>query len=416
VVENGPVRLLFPVLTFVALLVFGLSAVLATALSLLIPAIFIGLAGAALAARQIIAAVRLVQVSLQSVAISFRYCRDVARCIFQPLREMQPSLDDGSFPRQYVRLKPPLFIELHRVQQQVAQAIEVAPVDELWLSPGTELGIGEVGGVRFLMVGLGLLRMLSAEELRAALAHEFGHALAGHLRLGRYVLHTIRMLLHAQLRFRWYDPALWGSGVALALMRAIYLPWSRARELEADRISGQMAGGSTAIATLRRLREEAPIFNAALLDLLRRSRERRSGPVRLVESAAALAALVPAIERRKLSVIAEGDPLDLGGRTHPPTAARIAALSGVEALRTLPPAVAIPAERLGQLDERLTRQWLAELGLKPELPTAVAIAAPPAAPEFVSRSRENIPRTREELERPTSDGLELDLDHRWNRK
>jgi len=54
-------------------------------------------------------------------------------------------------------------------------------------------------------------------------------------------------------------------------MRAIYLPWSRARELEADRISGQMAGGSTAIAALRRLRQEAPIFNAALLDLAEKS-------------------------------------------------------------------------------------------------------------------------------------------------
>jgi Zn-dependent protease with chaperone function len=402
------VRIAFPLLAALAVALFVSSALAAAALSLLLPVAIFAMAVGVLLRAQVFSAARLFRLGLQSVVVSFRYCGDVVRCIFAP-RSGGPALDDSAFPAQYVRLKPPQFIELHRAQQQVAAALRVAPADELWMSPGTELGIGEttIEGqkVRFLVVGLGLLRILSATELRAALAHEFGHARAGHLRLGRFLRHSLDMLILAQLRFRWFDPACWGSTVSAAVMRAIYLPWSRAREFEADRIAAGLAGADAIIGTLRKIREHGPAMSVALGEVLRRSVERRSGPEQLSATAIGFAALLPQAERRRLSVQFEGDPLDLGGRTHPPVAARINAAQQVQTQGELPPAVELPPERLAQLDRRLTFTWLAALSVRSQV-TAPAMATPTTFPE-------ERPRTREELEAPTSDGLELDLDGTW---
>jgi Zn-dependent protease with chaperone function len=402
------VRIAFPLLAALAVALFVSSAVAAAALSLLLPIAVFAMAAAVLLRAQVFSAVRLCGLGFRSVGASFRYCGDVARCIFAPLSGA-PALDDSAFPAQYVRLKPAQFVELHRMQQQVAGALRVLPADELWMSPGTELGIGEtrIEGrkVRFLVVGLGLVRILSAAELRAALAHEFGHARAGHLGLGRFLRHSLLMLIHAQLRFRRFDPACWGSAVSLAVMRAIYLPWSRAREFEADRIAAGLTGPASIIGALRKLREHGPALSLALDEVVRSAAEGRTAPPRLSESALAFARVLPQSSRRRLSVQFEGDPLDLGGRTHPPIAARISALQDAKPQSEMPPAVELPAERLAQLDQRLTSTWLASLSVS----ARIAAATPPAPATFPEQRT----RTREELEAPTSDGLELDLEGTW---
>jgi hypothetical protein len=86
-------------------------------------------------------------------------------------------------------------------------------------------------------------------------------------------------------------------------------------------------------------------------------------------------------------------------------AARINAVQQVQTQGELPPAVELPPERLAQLDRRLTSMWLASLSVRAQV-TAAAMATPTAFPE-------DRPRTREELEAPTSDGLELDLEGTW---
>jgi Zn-dependent protease with chaperone function len=410
-------QLVFPLLAVLAVALFAATALASAALSLLVPVVLLAAACALFTARQVFAAWQLMRVSGRSVSMSFRYCAEVVSCIFTPLSRLEPELDDSAFPTQTVRLKSAALIELHRLQQQVAGALHVAAAEELWVSPGIELGIGEarVDGrrVRFLVVGLGLLRILSPVELRAALAHEYGHARGGHIRLGRYVRHAIRMMIHAQLRFRWFDPAYWGSAASLLVMRSIYLPWSRAREFEADRSAARLEGGEAAAGALRKIREEGPALEAALGEILRRSVARKSGPRRLSESSAALAAQLLPAERRRLAVAAEGDPLDLGGRTHPPIAMRIAALRGVPALRPLPAPAGVPPEKLTALDERLTPQWLAPLRLRPEQETSAAVAALEAPRETQLEPRK---LSREELAAPTSDGIELDLDRSWKKQ
>ncbi len=66
----------------------------------------------------------------------------------------------------------------------VARAVGTRPVDEVWLTPGTDLAVVERGGfiakwrdrgTRTLILGVGVLDGFRQDSFRAVLAHEYGH-------------------------------------------------------------------------------------------------------------------------------------------------------------------------------------------------------------------------------------------------
>jgi Zn-dependent protease with chaperone function len=68
--------------------------------------------------------------------------------------------------------------------REVAQEVETRPVDEIWLTPGTDLAVYERGSMRqrmadrarrALIIGAGVLDGFKQNGLRAVLAHEYGH-------------------------------------------------------------------------------------------------------------------------------------------------------------------------------------------------------------------------------------------------
>jgi Zn-dependent protease with chaperone function len=68
--------------------------------------------------------------------------------------------------------------------REVAQEVETRPVDEIWLTPGTDLAVYERGSLRqrmadrarrALIIGAGVLEDFRQDALRAVLAHEYGH-------------------------------------------------------------------------------------------------------------------------------------------------------------------------------------------------------------------------------------------------
>jgi Zn-dependent protease with chaperone function len=369
--ETNPVtyRILFPALALLAVGVFLASAVGAAFLSLAMPVLFLALGAAAAATFRIGLAVRLIEAGFRTVGLSLRYLGGVVRCVFHPLQDFpEPELSDDPFPELFVRLQPTNLVPLNQLQQELAATSHCRAVDEFWISPEASLGIAEFPKngkrVRALVLGVGFCDLLSFDEFRAALAHEFGHARGGHLRLGRWLRHCIGVLLDAQMRFSAWNPARWGSWFALQVMEAIYFPWSRHREYEADRFSAKIAGANQAIACLRKQRDARPAYNFALRHLLGLAANRRVAPVKLGASARELSRSLPPGIRKTLSVQDEGNPLDLGGRTHPPTALRIAALTGLPEEPGVDPRPAWNVLGLDALDDRLTRRWLTEFGIQ----------------------------------------------------
>jgi Zn-dependent protease with chaperone function len=359
------VRFLFPLALLVGVAVLLTTSVAALLVALVVPVVLLlAGVGAIASLRGVGLGLQLMRGGFALLGRAFEFLGDVFALIFMR-PEVEKDLADSEFPPLVERMPPAAFPEFHRLQREVAAAVGVKPIDELWVSPDAALGIGTAksGGrrIRYLVVGLGLVHCLTPAQLRAALAHEFGHERGGDLWLGRWARHLVQQLVFAAERFSPINPAWWSAMLSLFIVKLGYLPWSRAKEYAADRWSARLAGGATSAAALRSVRETAPALHLSLMLVLDRVKQTRRSPARLAEAARLVMDSVSPASRHRLAVAAEGDPLDLGGRTHPPIALRIAALTSAPSVAAeVPPP--IDAARLGALDEQLTRRWLAEVG------------------------------------------------------
>jgi Zn-dependent protease with chaperone function len=107
----------------------------------------------------------------------------------------------------------------------------------------------------YLLLGLPLMRCLSADQLEAVLAHELGHLSRGHARIGNWIY---------RLRLAWYrlDQALekkpqWGSGAIRSFLHwyapyfnACSYPLARSNEFQADATAAQLTSPQAAAQAL----------------------------------------------------------------------------------------------------------------------------------------------------------------------
>jgi Zn-dependent protease with chaperone function len=146
---------------------------------------------------------------------------------------------------------------LWELAREVSQRLNTRPVDAIFLTPGVEIGVFERGslykrlrnqGQRYLILGMGALSGLTQGQLRAILAHEYGHftnrdTAGGHLvQLVQRSLVTIaRNLAHAGLA-TWYNPAWWFVNIYNRIFLRITRGASRLQEILADRFAALAYG------------------------------------------------------------------------------------------------------------------------------------------------------------------------------
>ncbi len=163
--------------------------------------------------------------------------------------------------------QPQVFDEVESVARSMSQPMP----DEIWLAPDVNASIGQRGGFfgigtrRFLILGLPLLRGLTRAQLRAVLAHEFGHACAGDLRMGPWI-HKARNAMLATLRAiggqnqQDFGHALFGGYTRLFLR--VTQSVSRHQEFVADEFAARNEGPKNLIAGLRTITSIDPAFQA----------------------------------------------------------------------------------------------------------------------------------------------------------
>jgi len=149
---------------------------------------------------------------------------------------------------------------LYGLLDEVAKAARSQPVDQVILQPGPGVGVREDGstlevlagrGKRVLALGYGALQQLTVGELRAVLAHEYGHFSHGETRLTpilwRVEVSTVRMLMGmaASGRMVMMNPAFWFLRWYLHVYVRITRGHGRRRELLADRVAALTYGGDT---------------------------------------------------------------------------------------------------------------------------------------------------------------------------
>ena len=168
-------------------------------------------------------------------------------------------------PKPGVDVTPEEAPELWALVRELSDAAGTRGPEQIRLVPDVNAAVSEdsrflglIGGPRRMYLGVPLLQGLSVTQLRAVLAHEFGHFSSAHTRLGpiayrgwQAVVTTVQQLEGNIIQW----PLRFYAGLYVVMSQAM----SRSQEYEADRLMVQVAGRANAQAALR----EIPVVAAA---------------------------------------------------------------------------------------------------------------------------------------------------------
>ncbi len=164
-----------------------------------------------------------------------------------------PALEAASNPR--------LFKELNDVASRVGEPMP----HEVYLVPDVNAGVRQRGGFmgargrRVMLLGLPLLQVLTISEMRAVIAHEFGHYHGGDTRLAPWIYKTREAIIRTVRQVSGSSsvlhlPFVWYGRMFLRVTQAI----SRRQEFAADALAARTVGARPLATGLR------TIFGAAL--------------------------------------------------------------------------------------------------------------------------------------------------------
>lgn len=167
------------------------------------------------------------------------------------------------------RLLPAEHPDLFRVLNEVATATGQAMPAEVYATAEMNAwvmnrgGLLGIGGRRVMSLGLPLLKILNVAEIKAVIAHEFGHFYGGDTRLGPWVYRTRQALMrtvqtlgeHGSIFQR---PFLWYGRTFMKITGGI----SRSQEYTADRLAAKVAGAGAMQSALTALHAKGGAFDA----------------------------------------------------------------------------------------------------------------------------------------------------------
>lgn len=148
--------------------------------------------------------------------------------------------------------------KLYQAVDQVAAEVDTAPVDKIFLSPGSEIGVHQDGrgpfgmfGVkdRVLTLGMGSLQHLSIDEFKSIMAHEYAHFSHGDTFYGRFI-HQVTASIHHSLagmaqtagQLNYINPFYWFLVLYYKAYQMMAAGFSRSREFLADRMAVSLYG------------------------------------------------------------------------------------------------------------------------------------------------------------------------------
>ena len=189
-------------------------------------------------------------------------------------------------------------------------------------------GLMGVGGRRIMGLGLPLLQAVSVSEMRAIVAHEFGHYFGGDVKLGPLIYRTREALVRTVIALHQHSgflqkPFEWYAALFFRVTHAV----SRHQELQADALAARIAGADALARGLRTVhgaglafgtywaQEVAPVLGAGYLPPL------AVGFSRFLEQPRVTDVLREAVETEERE--GKADPYD----THPSLRERLAALA-----------------------------------------------------------------------------------------
>jgi Zn-dependent protease with chaperone function len=231
---------------------------------------------------------------------------------------------------------------------EIAEATKQQMPSEVYLIPEVNAWVMDRGGImgygsrRVMGLGLPLLQVLSVCQLRAVLAHEFGHFHGGDTKLSPWVYKTRAALGRTLQALAAYDsllekPFLWYANAFLRMTHAV----SRRQEFTADALAVSVAGSRPLIEGLQQSYSAGLAFYAYWTNEVVPVLDRGFHPPlaegfrHYLESSRVTEMITTSLDRE----LAEGEtnPYD----THPPLRERIAAVQSLPDRET--PGADLPA-------------------------------------------------------------------------
>ena len=198
------------------------------------------------------------------------------------LRAIVPSRDrfEAPGPRLRSERQPRLFEEIRGIAaasgQEMPAEVYLVPDVNAWVAQRG--GVMGVGGRRIMGLGLPLLQAVSVSEMRAIVAHEFGHYFGGDVKLGPLIYRTREALVRTVIALHQHSgflqkPFEWYAALFFRVTHAV----SRHQELQADALAARIAGADALARGLRTVhgaglafgtywaQEVAPVLGAGYL-------------------------------------------------------------------------------------------------------------------------------------------------------
>lgn len=190
----------------------------------------------------------------------------VVRSIFTRIKSEEPgrNLSESEAP------------DLWRLTKAVAEKLGTRPIQAIYITPGTEIGVLEIGsmmrklrgeGRRSLILGMGALPVLTRVQLKAILAHEYGHftgkdtAGGGLARQVQLSIQNMAYRLTLSGQARWYNPAwLFINGYYRLFLRITHGA-SRLQEIFADRYAALAYGSRNLIEGIKQIVRQSILFD-----------------------------------------------------------------------------------------------------------------------------------------------------------
>lgn len=191
--------------------------------------------------------------------------------IHSMIRSLMLKIEEEDSGRELKRSEAP---ELFALTKEVAKALDTWEIDEIRITPETDLAVYEKGsrkekrgdrGKRILILGIGVLTGFKQTDFRAVLAHEYGHFAHRDTAGGEIALRVRRdMSIYAHTLYLagqtvWWNIAFQFLRLYHFIFRRISSGATRFQEIRADRVAAQLYG--------------LPAFQSGLTHIIRRQIE-----------------------------------------------------------------------------------------------------------------------------------------------
>lgn len=189
---------------------------------------------------------------------------------------------------------------LYEVLTQVAQRVDTEPVDEIYLAPGSSIGVYQEGsgpfgmfGVkrRVLTLGLSTMPFLTISELKSILAHEYAHFSHRDTFFHRFIYQvTLSMqkamqgMAQAGGWITYVNPFYWFLFLYHKAYILLSAGFSRSREFLADRMACSVYGANVFSSALAKVCTDGTLFEMTIYDNLKKRLEDNKSFVNVYEA------------------------------------------------------------------------------------------------------------------------------------